>query len=209
MRRRRPGTHCPGCSFGFWYAFAKLRALQPRGPLTGVSGGALAAACYLCGLDPMTQLAACRRLRPYLVATWDLHGTVRRWLTEQLPENCVRLCEGRLTVFTRRYPCMEVRAFDRWSGKAHLVETLVAAASPLVPLRVRGEWLTDSLWVDVPGPQLAVEGLWAVPDARGVRELIRRARADARREQLAPVSLLTHPVMKTVRNITEKLHVEN
>lgn len=179
-KERMSRMHCPGCRFGFWYAFGALLALKPPEDttLTGVSGGALAAACYLCGLDPERQLEVCQRLRSDLVASWDLQGTVRRWLTDELPEDCVALCGGRLVVYTRRYPCLEVRAFDRWRDKAHLVETLVAAASPVLPLNVDGEWLTDCLWIHTDDPVLPVPHVWGFPDLKEARQMFCKGQLD-------------------------------
>lgn len=182
---QQDGLHCPGCGFGFWYALGGLQALRPRGRLTAVSGGALAAACHLCGIDPEEQIPKCSALREGLVHSWNLHGTLRNWLHVALPEDSAERCAGRLVVYTRRYPFLDVRTFDAWRDRDHLVETLVAAASPVVPVCVDGEWLTDCVCVSLPGPHLPVVTRFSVPDEEACRRLIRAGELAAEQESQA------------------------
>lgn len=172
--------HCPGCGFGFWYALGALETIRPSGQLTAVSGGALAAACYLCGLDSDVQLEACDRLRTDMITSWDLNGTIRTWLRSQLPEDCVERVRGRLVVLVRRFPLLSVKRYDSWRSKNHLVDTLVAAASPLWPLQVDGEWVIDCYdAAATPNDDvLPLKSCWYVPTFEQARNMVHDARTD-------------------------------
>lgn len=138
-------TLCPGCVFGMWHNWGAIDAASSNDVFVAISGSTLAAACSLCELDVVEEIRRCAPLRRYIA--FKLHSTLRRWLTQALPVDCHTKCQGRLVVVCRTFPSFRVTTFSQWRDKEHLIETLIAASSPLFPHAVDGVWYTDCIHV--------------------------------------------------------------
>lgn len=168
----------PGCGFGFWHNWGVLCGLRPNVPIHAVSGSALAAVCYHCGLDLETELQTCARLRPMMLRGL-LVTSIRAWLRESLPSDCAGICSKRVVILLRRVPTGQVVAIDAWTSKEDLIETLVAACNPIYPQRVRGQFMMDVMWYTFSSSHrvLPSKSVFFPPTVVGARELYREGRS--------------------------------
>lgn len=134
--------HCPGCMFGFWHNWGVLAGFKQSYVYETISGSSLAATFHICGLNVDTELEFADKLRNKIFL---LHSTLRYWLQERLPENCHKKCNGRLIILVRTFPQFKVIELKHWTSKEHLIESLIASASPFFPVRMNGQLYVDCM----------------------------------------------------------------
>lgn len=143
-------VYCPGCIFGFWYNWGVMQRFDLRRTyFMAVSGSALAAVCCLCELDVEKQLDACNALRSMMYRL-KLHLVLLTWLESELPNDCHTKCEGKLCILTRKLSSCQVTQFTTWRNKRHLIDTLIAACSPIIPHAIDGDLFVDCMWTMCP-----------------------------------------------------------
>ena len=153
---------CPGCVFGFWYNWGIMQRYDKNETyFMTISGSSLAAVCVLCNLKLERQLIVCNSLRP-LVFRFQFHQLLRKWLEEELPENCHEICKGYLCILVRKFPSLQIQYFTNWRDKKHLIDTLIAACSPFYPYHIDGCMYIDC--VDCKCP----ENYSILPDSRTI-----------------------------------------
>ena len=156
--------YCPGCGFGVWHNWGVLKGMSPSDEsIVAMSGSALAVACYLCRLDVHRELDRCDALRKHI--WWAPKQTVRRWLQDALPCDCVALC-ARLRILARELPSGRVVVLE-WRTKDELIECLIASASVLCWHKHRGRYYTDCVTCTVPhDARLCNKRVYYVPSRR-------------------------------------------
>ena len=135
----------PGCGFGFWYMWGVLRARKPTGCIWCKSGSALAMVVYLCDLDVETELQRCSDLRSSLTFC-NVFRVVRTWLECALPDDCHTRCTGKMTILLRNVRRVyAVEYVSHWRNKTDLIDCLIAACTPVLPVVFRNQWFSDCI----------------------------------------------------------------
>ena len=76
---------------------------------------------------------------------WTMQSIMYSWLEQCLPSDAHIRCNRKLIILTRRLPKLRMCRHTAWESREHLIQTLIAAASPFRYKALGGQYHTDCI----------------------------------------------------------------